>query len=303
LKKIECGARDLDVDIILSSLAEDSVVLIPNVAGDDIDSMIVTVAERLGLRGSLELQAGFAGFLGHRSNIGKYFMTVNNRGDYQFIPPHSEGDSFIGMELAAFFCYENSTDGGETLLMNVDGAGQAWNSLREKKSRGKLGSRSLSPGERSRARALYRLNLPDDLLQSDDQILEEQKSAIPGLMVVDVLAKPTKVRSRILNRELYAYWDSIASIDSHSANQYECLLRQSALLKNPPDHLRIAHLDSAAPRRIWNSGVNYTEIFKCRITRKLVPGDLIIFNNLTWTHAANNWSPGSGVRKMVAAFA
>jgi hypothetical protein len=279
------------------------VVLIPNVAGDDIDSLIENVAEQLGLRASLELQAGFAGFLGHRRNIGKYFMTVNNRGDYQFIPPHSEGDSFIGMELAAFFCYENSTDGGETILMNVDSSGQAWNSLREKKSRGKLGSRSLSHGELLRARALYRLNLPDDLLRSDDQVLEEQRSAIPGLLVFDVLAKPTKIRSRILNRELYVYWDNIASIDSHSANQYECLLRESALLKKPPDHLNIAQLDSAAPRRIWHSGVNYTEIFKCRITRKLVPGDLIIFNNLTWTHAANNWSPGSGVRKMVAAFA
>jgi hypothetical protein len=30
---------------------------------------------------------------------------------------------------------------------------------------------------------------------------------------------------------------------------------------------------------------------------------LIIQNNLTWTHAVNNWSPGSGLRKVAAAFA
>jgi len=33
-------------------------------------------------------------------------MSVNERNDYQFIPPHSEGNHLMNMQLAAFFCYE-----------------------------------------------------------------------------------------------------------------------------------------------------------------------------------------------------
>ena len=42
---------------------------------------------------------------------------------------------------------------------------------------------------------------------------------------------------------------------------------------------------------------------KYKIVRKLEPGDLVIMNNQTWTHAANNWSPGSGVRRIGVAIA
>jgi hypothetical protein len=32
-------------------------------------------------------------------------------------------------------------------------------------------------------------------------------------------------------------------------------------------------------------------------------GDLVIYNNLTWAHSVANWSPDSGTRRVIAAFA
>jgi len=57
-------------------------------------------------------------------------MSVNERNDYQFIPPHSEGNHLMNMQLAAFFCYENSTDGGVTVLLNINETFNEWHKLR-----------------------------------------------------------------------------------------------------------------------------------------------------------------------------
>ncbi|MDP9050378.1 MAG: TauD/TfdA family dioxygenase [Acidobacteriota bacterium] len=303
LRVVEHNEGEIELDLLLQSLREDLVVLIRNVSPEQADRFMYDVADRFRLSDSLKLQAGFAGFAGHRHNIGKYFMSVNKREDYQFVPPHSEGSSFIGMQLASFFCYENSTDGGETILMNTDDSSEAWQSLREKARRGRIGPKPLTQQEILRARGLYRLNLPTDILREDDQVLEESRTEFPSLTVVDVLAKPQRFHSSILDRKLYVYWDTIGSIDKDSAPQYARLLRQCGLLKEPKGGLQVHQMDSSAQRRIWHSGVSYAGIFKCKITCKLEPGDFIIQNNLTWTHSANNWSPDSGTRKIAASFA
>jgi hypothetical protein len=302
LMLIEHNGGEVSLDLVVHSLQQDMVVLIRNMVPEQADKVMYDVAERLGLSDSLELQAGFAEF-GHRPRIGKYFMSVNQRDDYQFIQPHSEGSSFVGMQLASFFCFENSTDGGETILMNVDGSSNAWQSLRERVRRGKIGLSPLAPHEILRARGLYGLDLPVGGLQDDDQVLEERRSEIPNLTIVEVLAKPQESYSCILGRKSYVYWDSVASIDFDSASEYARLLRRSGLLKEPNGGLELRRMDSQVSRRIWHSGVRYENLFKCKITRKLASGDFVLQNNLTWTHSANNWSPGSGTRKIAASFA
>jgi hypothetical protein len=294
---------ETDVKIILELLRLDQVVLIQNVNAELADNVMHDIADRLHLSDSLKLQAGFASFAGHRHRIGKYFMSVNKRSDYQFIPPHSEGSSFVGMQLASFFCYENSTDGGETIVLNVDDKADVWHFLRERVKRGRIGSKPIARSEVLRARGLYKVNLPEDVLKDEDQILQECGSDIPGLTLVDVLAKPQDSYSCILDRRLYVYWDTIASIDFDSAREYERLLRLGGLLKEPRGGLELNQMDNAAHRRVWSSGVKYVDIFKCKITRKLLPGDFLIHNNLTWTHSSNNWSPGSGNRQVAASFA
>jgi hypothetical protein len=300
---IDYDGHEINVSDVVRSLRQDLLVLIRNIASEQADRIMHDVAAGFGLSDALELQVGFAGFMGHRHNVGKYFMSVNERGDYQFISPHSEGDSFVNFQLASFFCYENSTDGGETILMNVNDSSIAWQSFREKVRRGRLGKRLLAPHEIRRARGLYRLSLPEDALREDDQILKEHQTDIADLTILDVLAKPRRAYSRILERELYVYWDSIASIDFDSASEYLRMLRQCGLLREPQGGLELREMDNAAHRRVRHSGVDYAQLFNCKITRKLVPGDLIIQNNLTWTHAVANWSPGSGTRSIAACFA
>src|ERR1700746_2203932 len=95
---IEHGGRVVDMDLVLASLRNDLVVLVQHLSPEQADDLIHKVAEKLGLSDALSLQAGMAGFHGHRHNISKYFMSVNKRTDYQFITPHSEGSSFVGMQ-------------------------------------------------------------------------------------------------------------------------------------------------------------------------------------------------------------
>ena len=95
----------------------------------------------------------------------------------------------------------------------------------------------------------------------------------------------------------------MASIDHDLSSAYTRLLKQWGLLKQPSNGSQVYELDNAAGRRVWRSGIDYSQIFKCRITYKLRPGDLLIQNNVTWTHSASNWSPDSGTRNVAAAFA
>jgi hypothetical protein len=299
---LESNDRAVQADWVLDGLRRDFVILVRKVPPARVDGILRNVAAGLGLLEHLELQAAYAEFFGHRQRVGQYRMTVNKRADYQFIPPHSEGDSFTNMQLAAFYCIENSTDGGETILMNVDDSSEIWLELREKLVRIAPGSRSLTPGELKRAARLYHLDStasghPDDL------ILGTRQTDISGFALLDVLAHMRKTNSAILGKDVYAYWQSAAIIDFDSLPPFVSLLEHCELLRRPAEGIELRHIDNAARQRIWSSGMTYDRLFTCRVTHKLIPGDLVLQNNLTWTHAVSNWTPGRGVRNVAAAFA
>lgn len=286
---------------IAAALRDDKIVLIQGVNPEMADQTIFSVAEHFDLQKSLELQAAFAASLGHRENIGKYFMSVNKRDNFQFIAPHSEGGRFSNMQLAAFYCFENSTDGGETILMNVNQDCRLWNQLREKIKRGKT-KRELTPSEIQQIKVMARLNMPEDTLKSDDEILS-QTEVDTNFTVYEVLAKPVKSFSNILNTEVYVYWDNIESTDYDSADEFHRFLTEHNLLKQPITMMDPDLMDDSLLRRIRNFGSQYHQLFKQCIIRKLLPGELIIQNNMTWCHSVNNWTPESGIRKVAAAFA
>jgi hypothetical protein len=296
---LDTRGRGLDASRILEILKQDSVVLIRNAVAEQAEAILGGVAAKLGLLESLELQASFADFLGHRRRIGQYQMSVNKRDQHEFIPPHSEGDSFVNLQLASFYCFENSTDGGETVVFNLNDSSRVWQSLREKVTRVAPGSRGLSSSEWLRARGLYHLR-NSSVPSPGERILRERVSEIPGLLLVDVLALPARSHSLILGADRHVYWDSIASTDFDSWRAFERLLKQEGRVAADatPDRL-----DNALSRRVWSSGVDHNELFRCKLTHKLVPGDLLLQNNLTWAHAALDWSSASGTRNMAAAFA
>lgn len=290
-----------DIDLILDSLKKDKVVLIEEVKGEDVDQLMYDVAAKFGLTDTLKLQSAFASSLGHRESISRYYMSVNKRNDYHIVPPHSEGSTFADIQLASFYCFENDTDGGETILLNVDESSHVWESLREFVLRGKFEG-TPTAGQISKIRAMLRLNLLEDTLQEDDKIINECK-VDSKLTVFEVLAKPKKSYSRILEQQRYVFWDSLSAVDHDSLKFMEELLRHNGLFNEPPNYSGLDQIDWDPARRLIHSGINYEQLFKHKITLKLKPGDFIIQNNLSWTHSVANWSPGRGIRKVAAAFA
>jgi hypothetical protein len=288
---------------VIAALREDTVVLIPNLSIDNADRMMVAVAEQLQLKKGLEMQAAYADFLGHRSKQSNYFMSVNVRKDYQFITQHSEGDRINNIQLAAFFCFENTTDGGETLLMQVDPMSTAWKQIREQATRIARGTRRLTAAEGVRAKALYRLDSPSDIVRQSDIVLEEWESDIAKLKFATVLAVPETCHSAILNRDVFVYWDTIGCIDHDALQSFGELLEQNTLLRRPPSGLPLEAMDKDYARRSWKSGMTYSNLFVSKLIYKMIPGDLLIQNNLTWTHGVANWTPTTGSRRVVAAFA
>lgn len=292
-----------DIAPVMTALRADQVVLVRDVSPQAADRIIAAVTEQLGLRSQLDLQTAFASIHGHRSNVGRHFMTVNKRSDYQFIPSHSEGTRMANMQLAALYCYENTTDGGESILMNTYSESPMWDRLRAVTKKVDLGGRRLSPAEIAGAKMMYQISIPDDLLGADDQILRELPSPVPGVKLFEVLEKPVPSHSRILERDVHVYWDNVASTDFDSGEEYLALLKATDLLRKPLGGMQIEQLDNAWKRRVWRSGMRYASLFKGKITHKLCPGDMIIQNNLTWTHSTANWTPNSGERKVAASFA
>lgn len=291
----------IDLQSIVQSLRMDRVVLVRGLTFQDADNLIYRIAQVFGLEEALELQAEFANSLGHRSRVGRNYMTVNDRQSHQSIPPHSEGGSFVNLQLASFFAIDNTTDGGETVLMNTDESSEAWKRLREQRVKRKPGGRPLTPAEVATARTLNRLNLPEDVLEESDQVLRPVPTRIPGLDLVLALTQLRKTWSEILRQERYAYWDTVGSIDFDSAREYQELLDECDL--QHCGQATLSQLDYCDERRVWNSGISYDQLFKSKITRKLTAGDFVVCNNVTWAHAVSNWTPGSGVRNVVAAFA
>jgi hypothetical protein len=303
LEVVQCSGGGDDIDAVVIALKNDQVALVRGLDQANADAFLSTVTAQLGLQEQLALQTGFASIRGHRENVGKHFMTVNRRADYHFIPCHSEGSHAVGMQLAAFYCHENTTDGGATVLMNVDSTSPHWQKQRELVTRVDLGGTKPSRGDVARAKVAYGINILEDLIQPADQIVKELPSAIPGVRVLLALTPARKAYSAILDRHVHAYWDTVASVDFDSGKEYMKMLQACGLLKVPQAGADIAVLDNAHERRVWSSGVDFESLFKAKLTHKLAPGELVILNNTTWTHSTSNWTPGSGVRNVVGAFA
>jgi Taurine catabolism dioxygenase TauD, TfdA family len=289
---------------IQDALRGDRVALVRGVSPQLADTLVHQVAQSFGLEESLQIQAGFAEIEGHRSRSGKYFMSVAARTDYQFIAAHSEGSHFSNMHLAAFYCHENTTDGGETILLNADSDRPGWQQLRELRVKASMtGNTRPTPGQMTRMRVAFGMQSLDDAIDERDRVLGEDPSPVPGIAVHRVLSPIQKCHSRILDRPVHVYWDSVGSIDLDSAHEYANLLTECGLFRKPPGATRLEQLDNAASRRLWSSGVRYVDLFRSRLTIKLKAGELAVMNNTTWTHSTANWTPSSGHRKVVAAFA
>ncbi len=292
-----------DVDQVINGLKSDFVVLVKNVDPESVDDMMLKVSEEFGIEDNLKLQASYASLLGRRDRIGKFYMTPNMRSEYQFIPPHSESTRLANMQLASLYCYENTMVGGENVLMHVDDSSPCWGFLKEKTARIKPGETPLTQSEIAKLRAMLSIDPLQDILSPDDEILKKYDTNHTNFEIYDVLTTPKKSFSKILQKEVHTYWSNIAGVDHDSAKEYLRLLKKCNLFIQPPEPKQVSDLDSVAHRRIYHSGLKFSDLFTDKITHKLQAGDLIFQNNLTWTHSANNYLPNSGCRNIAVAFA
>jgi hypothetical protein len=298
------GYRQTDLPSIVGALRADNVIWLHDIKANQADEIMQDVATQLGILDGLSLQAEYASFHGHRKRIGKYFMTVTGRNAHEYITPHSEGNSTIKMQLAAFYCFENTTDGGDTILFKINNYGKCWSNLREMRRKYRRDpQKTITRSVTLQARGQYQLDLDKDEVDERDIVVREHECAIDGLVLVDVLAAPRTTHSIILDSEVFAYWSTIGNIDTTCAAEFDRVLRESFLLKEPAAGSSLSQCDTYADRRIWTSNVAFSDIFTCKVIVKLTGGDLIIHNNLSWAHSASNWTAGSGERKMAAAFA
>jgi len=296
------GQRQV-VEGCVKALRDDKVCLIAGVDQIAADAIIAQVCDQLSLRQMLELQAEYAAIHGHRSKVSKYFMTVNRRKDFQLVTPHSEGGRNSNIQLSSFYCRQNTTDGGETILLKVNSEGGGWNLLKEYIYKISEKERKLSATDAAIAKMRYQISLPEGSLSEDDMIIEEKPSPFGEISMYTVLCPVTKAYSSILNSETNVFWDNVSSIDNSSFSQFTDLLRGLGILKAGDLSRSNINMDTSSERRVWSSGMEYSTIFEIGLFGKLRAGDLIIQNNLTWTHGANNWTPGSGIREILAAFA
>ena len=304
LSIITAPCNEEKVRLMADELKQDNVVLMRGLTSEQADDAIKQLAEYLHLSSELEMQAGLADLFGHRKKLSKYYMTVNKRRDYQCITPHSEGASFQNLQLVSFFCHENTTDGGTTLLLNVDDNAQVWEQLREVSLRAKLPNRALTKAEISEIKMRYQVELPRDTFAEGDQLLSTKPTHIPGLEICDVLAKPRKTFSQILGKEVFAYWSSISRFDSDSLADFKALLQGKEMYKTPPgDPSSPNYDDGFTDKKIHSSGVAYEQIFKGMLMLDMKPGDFVVMNNLTWAHGVSNWTPNFGSRTIAAAMA
>jgi hypothetical protein len=310
--KDECNSTDYMVamdaanakaDKIAGILSEDRVALIHGVSQIDADKLMAGIASEFGLSEDLEIQAGFAAIHGHRKNVGNYFMSVNERGEYSFIPPHSEGNSRMSMQLSSFYCMENTTDGGETVLWGTGRDEEKWRGAKEFKYKIKTSRRTLSKTEIAELRMMHGIDWKKDVVEEDDEVLCLHDAPIEGVHRYSVLEPAKKSFSKILGTDRYVCWDTIGSVDWDIAEGFAKALQKAGLFKTPAKFDDWRELDSSSHRKVWSSGINLPSIFTRAIVRKLRKGELIVMNNMSWAHSACGWTPGSGTRDLVAAFA
>ncbi|WP_266170791.1 hypothetical protein [Dyella subtropica] len=288
---------------IAEILSKDKVVLIQGASPADADRLISGIAAEFGLSEELEIQAGFAAIHGHRKNVGKYFMTVNERGDYHFIPPHSEGNSGMNMQISSFYCYENTTDGGETILWGSSDDEDVWSDMKEFKYKVKTDRTELTKMEIATLKMTCEVEWPRDRVKEGDDLVHLMDTPVADVSRYGVLQPAKKNHSRILGVDRFVCWDTIGNVDRDIAKEFIKALRRVGLFKAPHDIEDGSVLDCSLHRKVWSSGIRLPSIFNRAIVRKLRAGELVVMNNMTWAHSACGWTPGTGVRRVAAAFA
>lgn len=296
------GATVLQSDVI-AALQKDKLVLIHGLTQAAAGDVFSGIVDFFGLRDSYDVQMKFVvHLLEDRSPVDDIAVTVNDRGPYQVIQSHSEGDSTSPLELIALYCHDNAEHGGENIFSLVNqSADHAPLRAKEKYIVGN----NISESDLKLMRQIHRdvEGLLPEMPQQSRTIFETATGK------VIVIPRPLRPRKSVLTeREVITYWDNVTVHDhAFHEHQYELLKHLRILRPGLGDgYERYMHVEADsdwAPADTRSSQLEDTlKRFNCHLIHKMTPGDFIIVNNRTWTHAVNNWEPGEK-RRLVAMYA
>uniref|UniRef100_A0A7S3FB28 Uncharacterized protein n=1 Tax=Haptolina ericina TaxID=156174 RepID=A0A7S3FB28_9EUKA len=287
--------------VVKAALAQNKLVLIRNMPFNEATHFYASLADEFGLRDSYEAQMkGVVHLTNHRKGVGGEAATVNERGEYEVIGAHCEGDTSAPLDFFALHCIENAFDGGENILSLIDQTGDHSKLQAKEKA---LVCQGLSRTELMQLRGCTGHTDAKDVLSACPPAARVLAETDHGKVILRSLPVEA-MHSVVCDKPLVSYFDNVSAHDEAFHRHHLELLRALCLLRPNPsattdkDYLHIEEGRGWAPLETDHGEVAYTaKLWSAHVVHKMAPGDFLLFNNRAWTHSANNWEPGQ-VRKM-----
>ncbi|WP_281558217.1 TauD/TfdA family dioxygenase [Thalassomonas sp. RHCl1] len=296
-------AGNFDLGKIKAAIEQNQLVLVRGMPFEHAGDLFGQLVDHYDLRDSYDIQMQLvAHMMEDREAVDDVAVTVNERGPFQMIQSHAEGDSSSPLDLFGLHCRKNAVAGGENILSLVDQ--NADHSLLKAKEKAIVG-RNLTPDNINDLRAEH-LDAKD-VLETCDGAVRVLKETGAGKVVVRTVPLRQE-KSAISGQDLYSHWDNV-TVHDHAFHQHQHeLLRHLGILNEAKgEHYEgYMHVEgdsdwapadtrSGTPEQIAN-------LYSCHILYKMQADDFLLFNNKAWSHAVNNWAPEE-VRKLTAMYA
>lgn len=294
---------EIDLGQIQKGLEHNQLALIRSTSFEDAGALFGDLVDHYDLRDSYDLQMQLVvEMMEAREGIDDVAVTVNDRGPFQMIQPHSEGDSTSQLDLFGLYCVQNTSTGGENVLSLIDQS--ADHSRLRAKEKAVVGQQ-LSDFDIHKLRENH-LDATDVLssLPPESRVLWESPKG--SVVVRPVPLSPSK--SVLSGEDLFTYWDNV-TVHDHAFHklQYELLNHLGILQKEIGDgyefYMHVEDDSDWAPADTESGTVEQTSaLFSAHVLHKMQSGDFLLFNNRAWTHSVNNWNPNQ-TRKLNAMYA
>jgi hypothetical protein len=237
-----------------------------------------------------------------REPIDDLAVTVNDRGPFQIIQAHSEGDSQSPLELFGLYCKKNCENGGENILSFIN----------QNADMSQL---------KAKEKAIYGTDLNEEDIHELKRHHRDAKEVITELPThfrtlfenekgkVITRTNPLQAsKSAISGKLLKSLWDNVTVHDQSFHEYHYELLKEIGILQGDlgEDYKNYMHVEKDsdwAPADTKSGSIEDTsQLFDYHIVHKMEAGDFLLFNNRAWTHAVNNWAPNEK-RDMFAMYA
>lgn len=294
---------DIDILEIKDGIEQNKLVLFRSMPFESAATLFSDLVNRYGLKDSFDVQMQFVVHLMEdRAPVDNVAVTVNERGPFQIIQHHAEGDSTSQLDLFGLHCIQNVASGGENILSLINQT--ANHSKLRAKEKVIIGS-DLSDAEIRELRSPH-LDAKDIIEHCSSSCRVLKKTQRGSVVVKPTPIKATK--SAINGEDYITYWDNVTVHDhAFHRHQYELLryldILQEGTGSNYESYMHVENDSDWAPADTDSGDIDQTaKLFSCHILHKMEANDFLVFNNRAWTHSVNNWHPEQ-VRELRAMYA